>query len=119
MFINLSNHPSDKWSTLQTEAALLYGQIIDIPFPEIDPMLDEAGIDVLVDEYYGKISKYDHPVVMLQGEFVFTYRLVSRLKADGLKVMAGCSKREAVETVDEHGTVKRTSTFVFCRFREY
>ena len=52
----------------------VYGDIVDIGFPAVDPKGDSDYIDKLVDEYYSKISKYDKPVVMLQGEFTFTYR---------------------------------------------
>jgi hypothetical protein len=49
MLLNLSNHPSDKWSDKQREAALAISKklvkkagegkigIIDIPFPNIPP----------------------------------------------------------------------------------
>lgn len=119
MFINLSNHVSEKWSKEQLEAAKVYGDIVDIGFPAVDPKGDSDYIDKLVDEYYSKISKYDKPVVMLQGEFTFTYRMVKKLKDSGITVLASCSERRSVETLKENGQVERNSVFEFVRFREY
>ncbi len=41
-FINLTNHPSTKWGADQLAAAKKYGNIVDIPFPAVDP---EASSD--------------------------------------------------------------------------
>ena len=40
MLINISNHSSDKWSMKQHLMAEKYGEIVDFPFPEIDPYKD-------------------------------------------------------------------------------
>ena len=32
MFINFSNHPSEAWGKAQLNAAMEYGEVIDIPF---------------------------------------------------------------------------------------
>ena len=55
MLINLSNHPSSKWSKEQTEAALHYGEIADLPFPVVAPEGDENYIAALADEYCNKV----------------------------------------------------------------
>ncbi len=40
-FLNISNHPSDKWTEKQLNSALeLADQIIDLPFPNINPTWD-------------------------------------------------------------------------------
>ena len=111
MFINLSNHVSEKWSKEQLETAKVYGDIVDIGFPAVDPKGDSDYID--------KLSKYDKPVVMLQGEFTFTYRMVKKLKDSGITVVASCSERHSVEVLKENGKVERNSVFEFVRFREY
>ncbi|MCR4611984.1 MAG: hypothetical protein K5644_08820 [Lachnospiraceae bacterium] len=119
MFINLSNHPSDRWSKEQLVAAQKYGEIIDIAFPKIDANCSEEDVDKIVEDYYKKVLEYDNPTVMVQGEFTFTYRLVSKLKEKGLNVLASCTQRE-VEIVDNpDGTVNKTSIFKFVRYREY
>ena len=43
-FINLSNHPSDKWDEKQMEAAKQYGEVMDIPFPSIPAQADENEV---------------------------------------------------------------------------
>lgn len=118
-FINVTNHPSDKWCVRQKEDAERYGDIVDMLFPCIDPKANDADIDALVEAYRDEILKYDNPVVMVQGECVFTYRLVKRLKEDGLKVIASMSERKTIEHVNENGETLRQSVFDFVRFQEY
>ena len=86
MFINLSNHALQNWSTKQKEEAEKYGELIDLPFPNISPYADSVEIDRLVEKYLKKVLEYHNPVVMLQGEFIFTFRLATKLKAAGIKV---------------------------------
>ena len=119
MFINVSNHKSSGWGQRQREAAEIYGEIVDIPFPPISSDYTSEEIDELVAQYLKKIQKYDDPVAMVQGEFVFTYRLVSELKAAGILALAGCTDRKVFEEKQPDGTVKKTSVFEFTRFREY
>ena len=119
MFINISNHRSDKWGEKQRQMAARFGEIIDIPFPEVDPYGTSEYIDELVEEYFEKIMKYDRPTVMLQGEYLFTYRLVRRLKDAGIRVVAGCSDRRTIEYINENGFTERKSEFEFVGFKEY
>ncbi len=119
MLINVSNHPSEKWSDEQRKCSLEYGEIIDMAFPSINVQITSEGIDKLVEEYSQKILMYHNPVVLLQGEYIFTYRLVRKLKARGLKVVAACSERKATEYVNEEGITIKKSEFVFCGYREY
>ena len=119
MFINLSNHTSENWGEFQKKEAIKYGDIIDMPFPAISPYLSSEELDVIVNEYYEKVSKYNSPVVMLQGEFIFTFRLVTKLKNAGIKVVAGRSERVVKETVNENGTAIKRSEFNFVGFMEY
>ena len=37
MFINYTNHPSVSWGEKQTSEAKKYGEIVDMPFPNISP----------------------------------------------------------------------------------
>lgn len=119
VFINLTNHPSSKWSEKQLAAAKEYGEVIDIPFPVIDPYADSAEIDRAVDEYFSKITKYDSPTVLIQGEFIFTYRMISRLKENGIKTVAGCSIRQSSEVIDADGVTNKKVRFDFIAFKEY
>ena len=119
IFINLSNHSSLSWNADQRAAAEKYGEIVDIPFPQIPASASGSDIDILVNEYLEKISQYDAAAVMVQGEFVFTYRMINALKNRGITVLAACSERVSCEYVDDEGNTNRTSKFVFVRFREY
>lgn len=119
VFINLSNHPSDKWSAVQRNAAQCYGRIVDIRFPQIEPDADSKAIDELVKEYLERLSCYEIAAVMLQGEFVFTYRLVSELKRRNITVLSACARRVALESFSDSGTTLRESEFAFVQFREY
>ncbi|MGM9745877.1 MAG: CRISPR-associated protein [Paludibacteraceae bacterium] len=113
MFLNLSNHPSVLWSPEQLAAA--GGQVVDIPFPQVAPDGDEAYIESLADEYYDKIKAMQGvTTVHLMGEMNFTFALVTKLKASGIKCVASTTKRE---TIEENGV--KISKFKFVRFREY
>ena len=119
VFINLSNHSSDKWSETQLSAAREYGEVADIPFPIISPSASSAEIDRLVQVYLEKLSGFDIAAVMLQGEFVFTYRLVNALRSKGIRVLSACSERRSAEYIDSDGRTQRVSVFEFVQFREY
>ena len=120
VFINLSNHPSEKWYDFQKESALKsHSCIVDIPFPEVDPHGTTQYIDDLVKEYLDRILTYGNPTVMLQGEYLFTYRLIEQLKKLNIVVLASCSERRTIEYIDENGLTSRKSEFEFIEFKEY
>lgn len=83
MLLNITNHPSRKWSSKQITASEVYDEIVDMPFPSISPYLESGEIDVIVGEYLEKVQTYNQTVVLLQGEFIFTYRLTQCLKENG------------------------------------
>lgn len=115
MLINLSNHPSSSWSEVQLAAAGGKTQVIDLSFPQIAPDGDEEYIKNIVNEYYDKIINTEGVnTVHLMGEMNFTFALVTKLKANGIKCVASTTKRE---TVEENGV--KISKFQFVRFREY
>lgn len=109
MLLNLSNHPSASWSPAQLAAA--GGKVIDLAFPQVAPDGDETYIEALAQEYYDKIVQMKNiNTVHLMGEMNFTYALVTKLKANGIKCVASTTKRE---TVEENGV--KTSKFNFVR----
>lgn len=118
MFLNLSNHPSANWSAEQTEAAKrLYGEIVDLPFPDVAPDGDEEYITALADEYCSKVLEYARTqtvTVHLMGEMTLTFALLQRLHAHGISCVASTTRRE---TVEKNGM--KISNFKFVRFREY
>lgn len=116
MLINLTNHPLHKWDTEQQKLAeSLYGELIDIPFPNVPPDADELYIDKLANEYLQQILEHKPEAVHVQGEFTFTYRIVSLLRKKGIKCLASTTNRLMTENPDG----SRTYQFRFVRFREY
>ena len=118
MFVNFTNHPSEKWDRDQINAASQYGEILDIPFPDVDPEAGEEDIKKLAKECVDKIMAAKPDCVLCQGEFCLSFNVINALKAAGSKVVAACSKRVAVENVIDGKTV-RVSHFQFVQFREY
>ncbi len=117
MFINLTNHPSDKWSEEQLEAARRYGEIVDLSFPIIEPTYSKDDIMFLVRECTETIMgiKEGVTVVHVMGEMTFTYNLINALKDAGITCLASTTERNTIMTPDG----KKISEFKFVQFREY
>lgn len=116
MFLNLSNHPSEKWSDVQrTSAEKEYGTIQDMPFPNINPAATPDEIYQLAAEYCNKIRKIDAHAVHLMGEMTFTFCLVKMLQTIGINCVAATSERKSVENPDGSKTIH----FEFVQFRKY
>ncbi|MCL2650338.1 MAG: CRISPR-associated protein [Candidatus Azobacteroides sp.] len=121
MLINLSNHPSTKWSPQQLAATQVYDEIIDLSFPDVDPSGDDEYIQSLVNEYVDKIinnSQFSilnsQLTVHIMGEMTFTFSIVNALQNRGIMCIASTTERIALE---ENGL--KTSEFRFVRFRKY
>ncbi len=117
-FVNLSNHPSERWSEDQLAAArTLATPVIDVPFPIVPAGADLAEVEALVDAVLGAIDQLDAPVsaAMVGGELTATMLLVGRLQARGVRCVAATTARDVVDEPD--GT--RRSRFRFVRFRAY
>lgn len=118
MLINLSNHPYSLWSEEQKTAAAVFGESIDLPFPDVDAAADETYIRHLADEYLQKVKQIvDEKTVTihLMGEMTLTFALVKRLQNDGFSCVASTSKRIVKETEPNYKEV----IFQFERFRRY
>ena len=155
MFINLSNHPHSGWLPEQLEAAEHYGEVVDLPFPQIPPQMTGEELDAEVARYFALVMNMIRDskqgaegialprqengaqtlfcenngredgkdcfktAVMLQGEMTFTFRLVTRLKAEGILCLAACSERKVEECISDSGEVRKVVVFEFAGFREY
>ncbi len=118
LFLNLSNHPVSQWSADQLEAARQYGEVRDLPFPQINPDATEDGINSLVEQYLSVIRQVGSPqevVVHLMGELTFCFALVERLKAEGYTCLASTTER-IVSQIDSQ---TKQATFRFVKFRKY
>ena len=121
MLLNLSNHPSEKWSQHQLVAAEIYGPIIDLPFPAVNPAAEPVEIDKLAEKFrrqIGSLLKADSSgikAVHVMGELTFCFALVQKLKADGIVCLASTTLRQTTSLTDN----SKISQFEFARFREY
>ena len=119
MFINCSNHNSKNWSAEQLQAASLWGEIIDYPFPAVSAGASHEDVLLLAEKSVKEILEYHPDCVMCQGEFTLTCSMVCLLKEAGVKVVAGCSERNVREQQREDGTTEKTAVYQFVQFREY
>ena len=123
MLINFSNHPYDRWSEKQKEAAKVYGGAVDLAFPAVPGMADESQIKAIALDSIEKIIELidgdPKSAVMVQGEFTLTYAVVSILLERGIRAVSACSDRRVLEEEDETGKIVKTVVFDFERFREY
>ena len=119
MLTNLSNHPSDKWSELQTATANeQFGEIVDLPFPQIEPDATKADIAKIAQDCLIRVQQIGQPngtAIHIMGEMTLTYQLVGMLKDAGYRCYASTTVREVYE--QEPG--KKTVIFQFVKFREY
>ena len=93
MFINFSNHPSKLWAEDERNAALQYGTIEDLAFPQVPANMSTDGVRKLAEEYAEKILAKKPDCVMCQGEFCLSWHVIARLKEAGVRVAAACSER--------------------------
>jgi len=49
MLKNISNHPSAKWKAEQIDTAGIYGGVVDLPFPVVNPRGDLGYFDAPAD----------------------------------------------------------------------
>ena len=119
MLINLTNHPYAQWSPAQKAAAKVWGETMDLPFPAIFGGASEKDIELLASNMVSQVMALHPDAVCCQGEMTLTFRIVTLLKARGIRCVAACSEREVHETPKPDGTVLKTTVFAFVRFREY
>lgn len=118
LFLNLSNHPSSKWSKEQLDAAAEFGKIVDMPFPAVDP---DCSFDIIENEAEMLVREIkSHAlckkvVVHVMGEMGLTYCIVKKLSAIGIRCVCSTSYR----IVKEEDEGKRLVEFHFNKFRDY
>lgn len=119
VFINFSNHPSDAWNSVQRREAEKYGEIIDVPFPNVTANISEQEVFELGNELVDRIMSYNPTAVMCQGEFTLAFDVVNKLKKKGVVCLSACSERQVVESALPDGSSKKEVVFSFVRFRQY
>ena len=119
MLINCTNHPYEIWGEAQREAAEKFGEVVDLPFPQIEPRSSTEELRRLTERYARRIEAQQPEAVLVAGEFTFACMLVDRLLTDGVRVLSTRSRRITQEELNPDGTNRKTSVFVFDCFREY
>ncbi len=117
VFINFSNHPSDKWGSAQLNAAAAIGKIVDIPFPVIEPLASHADVLELAEQCVCHVLDMacgHDATVHIMGEMTLTYHIVRLLTEHGIPCVASTTERLVTE-VDG----KKVSEFRFVQFRRY
>ncbi len=122
MLINLSNHPSHQWQPAQKDLALeKYGSIIDILFPQLDPMAEMNEILLSAKQHAARctrlLSETNKAIhaIHIMGEHTFVYAFVRIMQQNNITCIASTTHRLA--SIDENGN--KISRFEFCRFRMY
>ena len=128
IFINLSNHPTDKWSEAQKAAVINKyqpKQIIDIAFPPINPEWNLDRVRTLVHAYREEIinhlqDKDDYIILHIMGEMCFTHALVNMMSAYKVNCICSTTKRVVTTKYDDNGVeIGKETQFEFCKFRDY
>lgn len=119
IFLNHTNHPSKNWGNEQISAAKIFGEIKDFPFPNIPPQFGENEIKKIVSENLQEILKISPAAVLCQGEFNYTFAMVTELKKNNISALAATSERIVSTVIEKDGSSKSISTFRFVRFRSY
>ena len=119
MLINCSNHPYAVWPEAQREAAKPFGEVIDLPFPQVEPKQTGDELRALTDGLAEKIEAMEPDLVLVAGEFSLLFMLVDRLLQDGVPVACGCAARETTEFVRPDGATEKKAVFRFAGFRRY
>jgi hypothetical protein len=124
LFVNLSNHPSDKWSKEQLAAAQGLGTVVDLPFPAVDPADSKEEIVKLAASYLAKVNELaddlgiddvNNITVAIQGEFTFTHNFVVLAADEYIKCVAATSQRISIDL----GNGEKKVGFAFNQFRPY
>lgn len=119
MFINFTNHSSKNWSSQQVQDSMIYGEIKDIPFPNIKSEFTEDEIEQLGKEYVDIIAELQPDAVLCQGEFTLCHFVICKLQEKGIRVISACSERVVSEKRTDSGGSERISVFHFVKYREY
>lgn len=126
-FINITNHPIERWDEEQLWAAGLHPEQVgtddeavgvELGFPAVPSMASTGQVLDMVATTIHQVEFAGRPgeaTVHVMGEMTFTVALVCRLQARGYVVVASTTERTVVE--DEGG--KKTSVFRFIKFRPY
>ncbi len=119
----ISNHAPEKWSESQKEG---WDSIEYIPFPNIPAestsaeVIEQYAIPLCgkIGEFYGECDeKGAEGYVTIQGEFSLCKAIFDSLHGE-VKFIFPTTERKVVEITNPDGSVTKTATFEFIRWRE-
>ena len=115
--INISNHPSSKWTEKQRSAVKTVEEsekveIIDIPFPNVPPNASAQEVRKMAHKLYSDVCGMGHDFVHIMGETSLVYEFFKLWSGKGAGVVS-TSERRSVENDDGSKTI----IFDFCQFR--
>ncbi len=116
--INLTNHPYNLWTKEQKDCAeKQFENVIDYPFPNVEPDKSEKEISLLADNVFEDIIKTfgKDIVIHLMGEFTLCFALVKRFQKQAIVCIASCTERNVI--ISSNG--EKITKFEFKRFRQY
>ena len=115
VFLNISNHPSDKWAIEQIDAAMKFAtSIVDIKPPVVPPAYSIDEVIDLCDILVNSIPKMvTH--AMISTEYTLTASIVRKLQTKGVICFAATTERDILELTPN----KKTVVFKFIRFRKF
>ena len=73
----------------------------------------------MAEKALGQMLPLEPSAVLVQGEFTYSYALIKLLQEAGITVLAACSERQTVTTVNAKHETVRQSVFSFVQFRSY
>lgn len=121
MLINLSNHPYNTWGEKQKLATeTQFGKVVDLYFPDVDPMADIAAVTSLANNYFlqCKLLLADSDgctnAIHITGEACFTFKFVNMAKANGITCVCSTTPRVVI-----YKDCVKTSVFQFVQLRCY
>ena len=109
MFINLSNHPHQGWQPDQLEAAEHYGEVVDLPFPQIPPQMTGEELDAEVARYFALVMN------MIRGSAHESDEIAQPRQEDGVWTTS-CENNDRAKGTDHPGTavmLQGEMTFTF------
>ncbi|WP_407445922.1 hypothetical protein [Fibrobacter sp.] len=119
MFFNLSNHPHTNWGNTQLKAAHKWGEIIDIPFPDVKGQSSEQDILVSAQKCLQELKVAADDAIFVAGEYGTVFPIVDELLDQGKTVLSSVSINELDYRTGENGAHERTIRFNFVNFVPY
>jgi len=116
MFFNISNHPTSQWGKKQLEEAQKFGEVVDVPFPNVDPHINDVEMENLAKTFCQSnpeiINASAEDVFHVMGETGFIFALVVLLGRQ--RCVHSTTQRKSLE---KDGV--KTSIFEFVQFRRF